>query len=555
MHTFFRVFIIISLIFLVHAPLVLSQGLQHTPYSSAQAVRNLGMGQLGDQTTSVFPSSRRSMEGNPGSETAVISSGLLQGMFPRIPNLQFGGSYAFSPNMRAATASADYLIPYGLGNGSTIFGEAHMEYQSFSIDSPGSPNNSLEFCLGGGYRKVLGNHTLFGVHSFYDSTRLIGNYYSSGSIGFEMASVVAGHDAIDINFNWYGQAFDASFMNLGPDFNSARPTDGLGNSNYDFQLGYSHELFAGGPDLRLSLTGYKFDTQSDVYGYMAGIELKSRDGVFSVKYDSGYDSAYSSYQAVAAFVNVGFQLENLADGKSPFVMPEAVFNSPRNLSRNAGDKVRRNWRHNTQLAHATLMSLPSGPRCPPQTVTVVNGRNADVILYLVFNANATGGYDLRNDFPGWNSTSNPYMLTTTMKAADPPLVISFSNRNQMKTSFAISADALPQTSCNVTLAEFTICDDWGQWGGLQDTYDISLVNGFNYGMEAVPSTGTAIKVTGATGNSNTPGVYGLGCDECNKITDPPCPAIADPKEIHPLNNCHISQSTGANWTLYIPPRP
>ena len=147
-----------------------------------------------------------------------------------------------------------------------------------------------------------------------------------------LAAMVAGHDAIDLLFNWYGKALDATSLN---NIGYVPPTtgeDGFGNSNFDFQVGYSHELYGGGPDLRLSVTGYKFDMDSDVYGYHAGAELKSRDGMFVAKYNVGYDSANQAYQSVAAFINMGFQLENLVAGKSPFVMPKPVFQSPREMT-------------------------------------------------------------------------------------------------------------------------------------------------------------------------------------------------------------------------------
>ncbi len=42
-----------------------------------------------------------------------------------------------------------------------------------------------------------------------------------------------------------------------------------------------------------------------------------------------------------------------------------------------------------------------------------------------------------------------------------------------------------------------------------DWYDVSLVNGFNYGVSIKPSSGNAITVTSATGNAKNPGVYPL----------------------------------------------
>ncbi len=98
---------------------------------------------------------------------------MFQGILPKIPNLQLGYNYTFGPQIRAGTASVDYLLPFKIGADSTVYGEAHGELQSFSIAQPGSPNNSVDLCLGGGYRRMFGNHTMVGLHSFFDTTKLI----------------------------------------------------------------------------------------------------------------------------------------------------------------------------------------------------------------------------------------------------------------------------------------------------------------------------------------------------------------------------------------------
>jgi hypothetical protein len=154
-----------------------------------------------------------------------------------------------------------------------------------------------------------------------------------------MAALI-GSDAIDLNFNWYGQLFNSNVI-----VNAFR----YGPSNYDFQVGYSHELWNGGPDLRLKMTGYEFDIGNRVYGWNAGAELKSRDGMFVVKYDVGHDKVNQTYQTVGGFINVGFQLENLFKGESPFTMPEPIFRSPRSLRYMLTEKVKRDWHQSTAI--------------------------------------------------------------------------------------------------------------------------------------------------------------------------------------------------------------
>jgi hypothetical protein len=550
--------------------LAVAQGIQETPYSAADVVRRRGPSVAPDLTPSNplgLPGS--SLVGPRGSENISISSGMFQGILPKIPNLQLGYNYTFGPQIRAGAASVDYLLPFKVGADSTVYGEAHGELQSFSIAQPGSPNNSVDLCLGGGYRRMFGKHTMVGLHSFFDTTKLSGAWYSSGSAGVEMAAMVAGHDAIDLLFNWYGKALDATSLN---NIGYVPPTegeDGFGNSNFDFQVGYSHELYGGGPDLRLSVTGYKFDMDSDVYGYHAGAELKSRDGMFVAKYNVGYDSANQAYQSVAAFINMGFQLENLVAGKSPFVMPKPVFQSPREMTTITQAKVNRNWRRTTQTAQLALLSADPPPcdnpatLCPTQTITIINTRGTPVNLYMGFLVGDTGGYDLATDFPGWTTTSNPLILTTTVAANNPApyLVITFPSKVRKKVSLAISADALPWTGCAVTQAEWTLADNWCQWGGLQDTYDISLVNGFNRPMKITPISGQEVTASSGMGNRNNPGVFGWGWTGCNcappplacepmagEDHTPACPATPVPK-------CQLSQASVTNYTLTISPSP
>jgi hypothetical protein len=543
-----------------------SQGIQQTPYSAADVIRG-GLPSIAPDFTPSNPLGLpgSSTAGLRGTDSISISSGMFQGILPKIPNLQLGYNYAFGPKFRAGTASIDYLLPFKLGAGSTIFGEAHGEFQSLSISQPGSPNNSVELCLGGGYRRMFGNHTMIGLHSFFDTTKLSGVWYSSGSVGVEGAALVAGHDAIDLNFNWYGKALDSSlFMNsLGyvPVIGEA----GFGPANYDFQAGYSHEIYDGGPDFRLSVTGYKFDTAgSAVYGYYAGAELKSRDGMFVLKYDVGRDNINQTYQAVGAFMNVGFQLENLVAGKSPFEKPKPVFQSPRNITTLTEAKVNRNWRHTTQSAQLALLSVGSScnPKCPPQTVTVVNKTGKTITLYMNFQA-PYGGYTLPDSFPGWTGVpvqGYPLsLLTRSMGANDPPLVINF-NCTQSQTTINISADKVPQNGCCVTQFELNLCADYGAYGGLQDTYDISLVNGFNYSGALKPDSGQTITACCQTGNKTNIGVFPYACTQCTSVApDATCKSQtgagsdchAGIDENHADPPCVLNTKNPKNFTVYI----
>lgn len=70
-----------------------------------------------------------------------------------------------------------------------------------------------------------------------------------------MAAMVGGEDAIDLNFNWYGNLFNRNVL-----VNALR---NKGNG-FDVKAGYSHAMFDHALDLRLKLAGYQFDVRNPV---------------------------------------------------------------------------------------------------------------------------------------------------------------------------------------------------------------------------------------------------------------------------------------------------
>jgi hypothetical protein len=280
-------------------------------------------------------------------EGIPVSSGMLTPFLPKIPNLEFGFQYYFGNHVRTGRFTADYLLPFNLSPDSVLFGEAHAEGWDFwkkpnvSLAAPGftvttsDTSNRVDLSFGGGYRTMLRGSTFFGVNGFYDASHLFNKWYSSGGVGLEMAAEVSGDDAVDLNFNWYGNLFNRDVL-----VNAFR---NKGNT-FDFEAGYSHALLNQAMDLRLKAIGYQFDVGNKVYGWRGGADLTTRDGMFTLRYEYGQDRINGSYNTVGGFVNIGFQLENLLSGESPFTLPEPVFKSPRDLRRLLGQKVKREWR-------------------------------------------------------------------------------------------------------------------------------------------------------------------------------------------------------------------
>jgi hypothetical protein len=289
-----------------------------------------------------------------GSRSFSLNSCMLRDLLGPTPNFQVGYFHYFGERVDTSRLTLDYVLPVSFGGNSAFFGEAHGEFTNFfksisallrSVDetpldltttttSREGFNDRIDLSFGGGYRRILAERAMVGVNAFSDSARLQKRWYSSGSVGFELASLLPGDDALDLNFNFYGELF-----NLGLVSDLFRN----GPSNFDVELGYSHELGDYGPDLRLNLTGYRFTVGTRVYGWRAGAEIMTRNGMFSVKGELGGDGINGDYGSIGGYVNVGIRLENLAKGESPFSPPDPVFRSPRNLKRLLSQKARRNY--------------------------------------------------------------------------------------------------------------------------------------------------------------------------------------------------------------------
>lgn len=297
--------------------------------------------------------------GGSSSELLPITSGMLGAYMPTIPSLEFGFQYFFGNKVRSGQASFDYLLPFNLGNSSVVFGEAHGNWWNFAQRPAGGASNRVDLSIGGGYRKILSEQLLVGVNGFYDSSRLFNNWYSSGGVGLEFAANVGSSDAVDLNANWYGDIFSSNSI-----INAFRNKGG----SYDIEAGYSHAMFNQALDLRLKFAGYQFDTGSSVYGYKTGADLTTKDGMFTLRYEYGNDRINGSWNNIGAFVNIGFQMENVIKGESPFTMPEPIFKSPRNLRRMMTQKVKRDWNQQYAPGRAAVASASASGALCRQTV-------------------------------------------------------------------------------------------------------------------------------------------------------------------------------------------
>ncbi len=268
------------------------------------------------------------------------SAGREGGIPSPISHPEVGLLYDFGNKTRTKRLAADYVLPFSPTTNHVAFGEAHYETYAFSRNIPGADRSRTDLSLGGGYRIVLNKVVLFGVNGFYDSTKLHDTWYSGGGVGCELVTMSGSYGEVDLNFNYYGNMFDNDLM-----VNAFRNKGG----SYDVQVGCSQlvthkcRVFKQPMDIRVAVTGYKFDIGTPVYGLRFGAELKTGDGFLVLRYAHGEDKVNGEYHTIGGVLNMGFRLENVLKGESPIELPEPIFHSSRNLKWMFSQKVRRSW--------------------------------------------------------------------------------------------------------------------------------------------------------------------------------------------------------------------
>lgn len=140
--------------------------------------------------------------------------------------------------------------------------------------------------------------------------------------------------------------------------------------------------------------------------------------MFTLRYEYGHDRINGAYNTVGGFVTVGFSLENMLSGGSPFTLPEPVFKSPRDLRRLLGLKVKRNW----YQPAAVVLARSSANQSPPAPSTLTTTAN-------VGNLGPTGS---PNDNVTVSLTPSVSLVDT---AGFSSLTITFSNAKPLGVGF------------------------------------------------------------------------------------------------------------------------
>ena len=248
---------------------------------------------------------------NAGSESVNLSNSLLQGILPHIPNLQLGYFYSWDRQPQGRLI-LDYTCPVKWGR-DVVFAEIHSRFQDLVKTIGGDPNPDAQVLFGGGYRHRMTREIMVGANGFYNTTRLSGQWRSSGIAGLELCFLTPGNGMVDASFNYYGNVFSAD--------TGVFAVFSQGQGDYKLEAAYSQPMFQNAFTLRLKGSHYEFHKLGNVRGYYVGSDFRSSDGMYRLEYTVGQDAISGKYQNLAFYFTVGFRVENIFSGNSPFTKP------------------------------------------------------------------------------------------------------------------------------------------------------------------------------------------------------------------------------------------
>lgn len=249
--------------------------------------------------------------GSSDIQTIPLSYGLFQDILPQIPKLRLGYLYSFGKDLSWGRLTGDFFAPVGLSPSSTAFGQVHVEFQDYWKLPFTGAHHRIDLSAGGGYRKLVNKNLMLGGNVFFDSTRILSDWYSSAGAGAEAAMMLPNFDVVDFSYNYYGNLSRGNHGSDGEIIN--------GPPNMDFELGYSHAIFARTLDFRARINAYNYDINQTLWGFKGGADLTTLNGALTLRAELGRDQLYGSYQTVGAFINIPIRLDNIFTYQSPFV--------------------------------------------------------------------------------------------------------------------------------------------------------------------------------------------------------------------------------------------
>jgi len=201
-----------------------------------------------------------------------------------------------------------------------------------------------------------------------------------------------------------------------------------------------------------------------------------------------------------------------------------------------------------------------------RALTLTNAANNDVTVFIAFLGGLTGngGVYTAQDFQ--NLGCDVYR-SDRCSLIIPKRTSKTLNLNKGCINLSGGLDNEPMGPCPTTMFEINICPPDNK---THDHFDLSLVNGFNYSMRIISSSGSeTTHVTKATGNHDAVGVFPLGCTQCiSKGSNPPhwsnCPGNPEScgsqcfdmnecksglDEMHPNVACDLEVPTGGSYTV------
>lgn len=203
--------------------------------------------------------------------------------------------------------------------------------------------------FGAGFRQVLTDYAMVGVHAFHDWVRTRGGdqrHLREAGVGFELSALPGWYSDLHISGNFYFPVNERTRLESGGDI---LVSESLLKGS-DFAMGFQLPAVVDFLDARVDAGVHNYrGYAADVSGFNVGLSLNTRDGMLAGRISKNFESTTGDNLLIEGSINLDFDWTALARGENPFSAPYAA----------PGERYERDLRQNlhTRMARKTDMPL------------------------------------------------------------------------------------------------------------------------------------------------------------------------------------------------------
>lgn len=181
--------------------------------------------------------------------------------------------------------------------------------------------NEERLSFGAGFRQVLTDHTMVGLHAFHDwvrTRRSDQRYLREAGVGLEFSALPGWYSDLQLSANLYFPVNERTRLESGGDILVSESL----LKGADLTVGFQLPALVSFLDARVDAGVHSYKGYAaDVSGFNVGLSVNTRDGMLAGRVKKAYESRSGDNIQVEGSINLAFDWMALARGEIPFSAP------------------------------------------------------------------------------------------------------------------------------------------------------------------------------------------------------------------------------------------